>query len=362
MSISIEAEARRRTFHTLDALRGVAAIEVVTRHAGHLFGDLHLPESYLAVDLFFVMSGVVIANAYETRLQSGMPWTDFMRIRIIRLYPLYIVGILLGLVFFVGSRLGDHIFSASETFGALGLALLMLPPGPFPPLVGPRWSLFFEMIANLIYGFAIKLLSNAVLAGIALISAAGLAYAAWTRHGLDLGWENGTYLFGACRVGYSFSVGLLIWRVWRKAPRRAPLLAWAYVAGVAIALGLPIAVGARPWYELAMVLVGFPLIVGGAMITDVDGLTRKAFTFLGTVSYAVYILHEPCARLFEAVVKRSGHLLGAIPMPVLGTAFLCGLVVGCWVIDAVYDMPVRRWALRVSKPAPLTEAQKVVHS
>jgi len=42
---------------------------------------------YLAVDFFFMLSGFVLAHAYEERLRSGMKAWRFMRTRIIRLYP-----------------------------------------------------------------------------------------------------------------------------------------------------------------------------------------------------------------------------------------------------------------------------------
>ena len=51
-------------FDTLDLLRGVAATAVVTLHFSNIFGTPELlPHAYLAVDLFFVLSGFVIAHA-----------------------------------------------------------------------------------------------------------------------------------------------------------------------------------------------------------------------------------------------------------------------------------------------------------
>lgn len=89
-------QTARRTFHGLDALRGVAAVVVVTRHAPAFFGVGLFPNSALGVDLFFVMSGFVIAHAYDERIARGMTALEFFRIRAIRLYPLYILGTLIG--------------------------------------------------------------------------------------------------------------------------------------------------------------------------------------------------------------------------------------------------------------------------
>ena len=72
-------------FYLLDAIRGAAALIVVVRHTSYFFGWA-LPMSHLAVDLFFMLSGVVIANAYDARLQAGLPARRFMLIRVIRLW------------------------------------------------------------------------------------------------------------------------------------------------------------------------------------------------------------------------------------------------------------------------------------
>src|ERR1700755_49340 len=93
------ALSQKHQFQTLDGLRGVAAIAVMTRHlpqflgavsyhgrAGVLLGPT--PKSYLAVDFFFVLSGFVLAHAYQARLQAGMGPGRFLLMRVIRRWPL----------------------------------------------------------------------------------------------------------------------------------------------------------------------------------------------------------------------------------------------------------------------------------
>ena len=100
----------QRSFTTLDGLRGIAALAVITRHAAAYFSSVSiyvLPnagappisvgpffESYLAVDFFFVLSGFVLAHAYGERLRHGLSAMQFMAIRLIRLYPLYLLSFL----------------------------------------------------------------------------------------------------------------------------------------------------------------------------------------------------------------------------------------------------------------------------
>ena len=93
----------RRAFHTLDGLRGVAALLVVTRHANLLSANISFPETFLAVDLFFLLSGFVIAFAYDDRLTNPNFEGRFLVIRLVRLYPLYVLGLFLGLLQRIGS-------------------------------------------------------------------------------------------------------------------------------------------------------------------------------------------------------------------------------------------------------------------
>src|SRR5258708_8940334 len=62
--------AEGHVFHTLDALRGIAAIGVVVLQMSQLFTPIAAPGGYLAVDLFFMMSGVVLSHAYEPRFRA----------------------------------------------------------------------------------------------------------------------------------------------------------------------------------------------------------------------------------------------------------------------------------------------------
>jgi peptidoglycan/LPS O-acetylase OafA/YrhL len=83
----------RVTFSTLNGLRGVAAILVVTLHDQGLMAPIHARSGYLAVDLFFVLSGFVLAHAYEGRFRAGLGPAGFAAIRYLRFYPLYLVGL-----------------------------------------------------------------------------------------------------------------------------------------------------------------------------------------------------------------------------------------------------------------------------
>src|SRR5580658_336346 len=135
-------QAARRKYHTLDGIRGTAALMILLRHAAYFFGRVGLyvssSESYLAVDLFFVLSGFVIAGAYDKRLAGGLSPVEFIKIRTIRLYPLYLLGLSIGAISALLSIFGNN--TADLTIPELGkdfiFAFLMLPT-PFSPALYP---------------------------------------------------------------------------------------------------------------------------------------------------------------------------------------------------------------------------------
>lgn len=73
-------------YAALDLLRGIAAVAVLVFHAQSGTGWQLFTHGYLAVDLFFVVSGFVVSAAYEPRLNAGTSFTNFMvSIRLLRL-------------------------------------------------------------------------------------------------------------------------------------------------------------------------------------------------------------------------------------------------------------------------------------
>ena len=88
----------KRIYQTMNGLRGLAALIVVMFHMPEWFGALTPSRGFLAVDLFFVLSGFVIALSYEDQFKSNLTPKHFFIIRMIRLYPLYAIGSIIQIV------------------------------------------------------------------------------------------------------------------------------------------------------------------------------------------------------------------------------------------------------------------------
>jgi len=349
-----------RVFHTLDALRGIAAIGVVVFHLGRAFAPFAVPGGYLAVDLFFMMSGVVISHAYEARFRAGMGMIDFMRARLIRLYPLYFLGTLLGIAVTLASLLGRNIqnWDLSSLFQAASLALLLLPNlsarpvNEMFPLNVPCWSLFLEILVNLLFVVFWPLLTARRLIVLAVLAGGAVGLAIVHQGSIDQGSIAASFAVGLARTVFGFAVGVLIARHIRHRPRsESDLAVLAIVAVVVIAIsGWPEGAWRALW-DAICVLVVFPLVVYCGTLVDPGSRLQRIATFLGLTSYAIYVLHSPLASVMNSATR--SFAVGTAPY--LGLAVLAFLLMGCWLVDQHIDMPVRR---RLSRIVPRTQVTR----
>lgn len=345
------ADAERRQYGTLDGLRGVAAIAVVVVHAPFLFAPIPAVSAGLAVDLFFVMSGFIIAHAYEAKLLSGLSGGRFIILRLIRLYPLYLLGLMIG----VAQVLGEISFGSAQlwTFRHLGQAiaagLLMLPSTASPhdveaaaifPLNPPSWSLFFEVVVNIAYALLACLLRTRVL--LVVVAIAGLALLVLGIRDGDLHFGSHWHNFGGgfARVAYSFGTGVLIYRLARHGvPFRIHSTIILAVCGMIFLIDPGAYTGI---YELACVLVILPALVVLGISTEPVGRLRSTFSFLGLISYGVYCLHFPLVLGVKGVLQKLTGSDISYLAPWTGIAFLAVLILLCWIVDKAYDAPVRK--------------------
>lgn len=321
---------RERHLLTLDAIRGLAAISVLLIHIGWIGGDRSLARyGYLAVDLFFVMSGFVIARAYEAKLVDGMSWRRFMLIRIARLYPSMLLGALLGLA-------AHFVAQSTYRLGWYSAAHLLLIPdltareGIFP-LNGVLWSLFFELAINAVHALVVRRLTTFRLSLFVLAMGLWWAYAATMAGNWGGGWNRATFVSGFARVGWGYGAGVLLHRLtagrWRV-PAIVP------IALAAFALLLPPFGGAATARIAISVFVLFPLIVLLAVSSDVPPFASGAARWLGAISYPLYAIHHPLLLMIASRINiRGGRRETAVAVAILAAATL---------VELLYDAPLRR--------------------
>ncbi|GAA3944204.1 acyltransferase family protein [Chitinophaga oryziterrae] len=352
-------------YEILDGLRGVAAIMVVAFHVFETFsGDrFHqiINHGYLAVDFFFLLSGFVVAYAYDDRWGKMTQW-DFYKRRLIRLQPMVIMGTLIGAVLFYFQACGMFpLISSTPVWKMLlvmivGFTLIPLPTSmdirgwqEMHPLDGPAWSLFFEYIANILYALFVRKFSKTLLTILVVLSACFLIqYLVMGPNGDVIGgWSiDKTQLhIGFARLLYPFFAGVLLMRVGKLIHIKGAFTICSLLL-VAIFMVPRIGGSGHLWmnglYESVCIIIFFPLIVSiGAGGSITRKYASKVCKFLGAISYPLYITHYPLIYLHLAWVKNynvstSTGLWG-------GVVVLIGSIVIAYASLKLYDEPVRKW-------------------
>jgi exopolysaccharide production protein ExoZ len=231
----------REHFHNLQALRGVACLLVVVYHvAGQeaVFGlGFHplrpvLWFGYAGVDLFFVLSGFIIATTARTDLGRPGRLPGFVYRRLWRVYPTYWAALALAVA--ANAAFRPEILGGPGWRAEAVETVLLLPQAALPRLIPVAWSLSFEVMFYLAFAALLVLPRRA--AGPTIVAWAavvvGAAAVGWVPPGpfaeLPLSWFVLEFLGGV----------LLAWRPVRLGggPAAAALLlavGWA-AAGSAV--------------------------------------------------------------------------------------------------------------------------------
>jgi peptidoglycan/LPS O-acetylase OafA/YrhL len=363
------ASAPKNHYELLDGLRGVAAIMVVIYHLFEAFSPDHpltqwINHGYLAVDFFFLLSGFVVAYAYDDRWARLSAW-DFCKRRLIRLQPMVIMGMTIGaLLFFLQA---GHAFpliektSVAQVIGVMliGYTLLPIPPSmdirgwdEMHPLDGPAWSLFFEYIANILYALVLHRLSIRALAALVFLAACLLVEVAVHGKGGDLigGWSiNAAQLhIGFGRLLYPFMAGMLLMRL-GKTIRVPGAFAVCSLLLIGVFCVPRIGGASHLWmngvFEALCVIVVFPIIVAmGVGTATHDGLSTRLARFFGDLSYPLYITHYPLIYIYH---RWAGSNHPTVAQGVgYGIVLFVGAVTVAYACLKFYDEPVRAWLAR----------------
>ena len=317
----------------------------------------------MAVDFFFCLSGFVIAFSYEKRLADSLSLQDFVVARLIRLYPVYIVGAIVGLF---STTLVHHI-----AYGSMGgllnwvitftLALFIWPTGLSAfhaelnfPLNIPSWSLFYELAANFAYAILIKLrlAGTAIISGISVLSIAAIGLSLLRGGTVDVGNKADTLGIGFARVAFSFAAGIVVFRIYRSNVHKSEGASahWLLSALITVAIAVILIGPAEPMrssaFRLFAIAVCFPVLVYCGALTSLPHSFARISALFGELSYPLYLLHAPLLLpLFSRRVQRF-----FAQQPALGAAsavlLVATLSVAFWWVGEHIDVPVRRFLTR----------------
>ena len=394
-NVYLESKPR---YEILDGLRGVAALMVVIFHCFETYnpviGTQIINHGYLAVDFFFVLSGFVIGYAYDDRWDRMSTWGFFKR-RIVRLHPMLVAGTIIGAcLFFFGAQEGLNTIADTPGWKfalVFVMGLLMIPCGPkldirgfseSYTLTGPAWTLMFEYIGNILYALVFRRLPSVVLTilctacaiftldltlGLQLVTFPAvemvlpdgtIAVSGGPNYNVIGGWSltpDQLYI-GFSRLMYPFLCGLLISRILRKRssetnPSGSPLHArggfWWCSLILVLIFSIP-QIGGKPGvpdglFQAISIIVLFPLVVLlGAGSRTTDKRSTEVCSFLGKLSYPLYITHYPLLYIQMAWVARNPDAPVWMNV-VLNVGIFILAVFIAWACVKLYDEPIRKW-------------------
>ena len=315
----------------IDALRGIAALGVVFYHAVEQ-GEKVLPQNflqypvravqfassfgYIGVFLFFVISGFCIhlqwAKATAAGTEPEIRFGAFWKRRLRRLYPPYIIALLLFLLltaWTAGINL-THFF-----FYDIGMHLLMLhnlDPSTCYTINGVFWTLAIEEQLYLMYflllfirvrwGWGVTL----AVCLIARVAWMGFSHVVWLKTGFGIPVPEAaavhwfTWALGA--IGVEVFFGLIKLRGWSRDLRLATVL---IVAASAISNYLPLInkdtfLHNAAWFAIHPFWgLGFFIVVNRMVLSEQSWLRQaklpslvSVFSTLGIFSYSIYLTHE----------------------------------------------------------------------
>ena len=354
------AAGQRRGFLAIEAYRGIAAIAVGCGHAAAFFGHATPAHSVLAVDFFFMLSGIVMAHSYDARFAAGtLSPAGFTKIRAIRLYPVIIAATLFAAfvhLAILASRSSATPFTSNAQVGQATLLTALLIPQPWSgdyyPLNGPFWSLLFELLVNIAFALGWRALRGRALYLVIVASAALLVFLPTPDGGFEQAFHLRFALLAAARTSFGFFTGVAIARL------RGGTLTASNMAVISGAILL----GALLWQSLDaghpldrfVVLLAFPALAWLATRVEPSGMMIAVTRFLGKTSFPLYAFNLPAVLAAAAAFKLSG-IKTVVPGWLLGLIFIASSLAAAWVIDRWFDEPVRRRLTRrwVKPRAPL---------
>lgn len=185
-------EKNEQMLNHVHMMRGIAALLVVLFHAlmycRKYVGSTSIHEFYdleslgaVGVDIFFIISGFIMVYVSYEKFGAKKAPVDYLVRRIIRIAPIYWLWTLIyvALLLLLPSLFNENQFSISHTIKSL----LFIPSeheltGSVTPVLGPGWSLNFEMFFYYIFALFLLFPRNYLIPGLffLFISLSALGY------------------------------------------------------------------------------------------------------------------------------------------------------------------------------------------
>jgi len=314
-------------FRSLDGWRGLAAILVALYHLEFLnhFYDLpFLRNSYLFVDFFFVLSGFVIAHAYQNKLNNNTQLLSFIEKRIARLWPLHIFILFLFLLFellklylYQTGNWDNNTPPLTGTYSIYSLitnVFLLHSLGLHEQLTWnyPSWSISVEFYTYLVFALTTfllqsqtKWLRNAVF----IFIIAGCLYLLY-KQVADLG--DASYNWGIFRCIAGFFLGSLCYQLFKLHQAKKLFIPTILEISILIAIYFFVVhLGHNKYSLLAPLLFVTAVYIFSLEQGKISDLLKMSFLQdIGKWSYSIYMLHALIILFSGRVINFLSNVLG----------------------------------------------------
>ncbi len=292
----------QRKIPQLDAVRGVAILLVLLHNTSMKYPSLYLQQvfanGWMGVDLFFVLSGLLITGILLDTKHSPGYFTNFYARRCLRIWPLYYSVIVLMFVVVPALRPSEAqaIFDRSSPWWAYPLFLqnflvphLTMATG----LLAVTWSLAIEEQFYLVWPWVVRYCSTARLRRLAIvvICLSPVLRYGLSRYGVDL------YPNTFCRLDGLMAGALLAVVVRADGFRPSRYVRWAAVVlVVAVPLAFALETLHARWLVFSLTSVASAAFVYLALFSArrwlQAALTTRFIVYTGAISYGLYLLHK----------------------------------------------------------------------
>ena len=340
---------------------------------------------YLAVEFFLLLMGYMLSYAYDRRWSSGMGVGEFFRRRLVRLHPLVISGVLLGVaVVCIQAAFGFSWMPWLKNLPVWKTALLAIWSMTMVPVVGVglinpfnacSWTLYYEYAGNILYALGLRKLGRRGL--IVCVAVASFFWLCYVMHvnlngvfgthlalfdkvaanrlwSIVCGWGDsaGHFYGGFVRLALPLFLGLLLARLgWRIRLKRGAFAIAVAIFALILYMPFSYRLGGDGHYwvnalfEFLAVTVVFPLLilVGVGSRVELPLRMAAAVTFLAELSYPLYMSHFMFMGVFRTWVRNHAGTSSAMPVVLASAATYLAFVAVAVLMMRFWDRPIQRF-------------------
>lgn len=339
-----------KEFAGLEIARFLCALAVIFWHYQHFFAKgiyagggqaarfplycifgFFYDKGYLAVQIFWMISGFIFFCKYSAPINSGeVSVYQFFVLRFSRLYPLHfstLTVVALLQMIYIRTHGTSFIYRNNDAFHfMLQLAFASNWTDKLPMTFnGPIWSVSVEVLIYALFFAVVSFLKPSLKLCLILciiVTVAGRA-------------AGQIYMQNVFQCVEFFFAGGATQAISGSLSRRYKLVGFGLCA-----LGLCLSIATNFKFG-SLIGFSFFVVASFALLDEVISLRRSALTNVGNLTYASYLLHFPIQLATVLVIDALGLSRDLFLAPWALVAFILGTFGSAWIVFRLLEMPAQ---------------------